>query len=858
MKQRVNFQTLLERSKQLVESQDLEQLQIQRNVEQIDQASKNLVLKASRISSDTDVAKNKGIYLLANRGFDADKLSRNLNRIDIKTNFEPLEPLVETDLDGFLKHEEELIILTTIEEAKKESVSNFEQRFSASLESEWERAKQRLLEEGLKTKKSVEPPKTLEMPSSDTSLILGSPSFGGKRSLGRTSMDNRMIQYASVIERLHSFRKVGKPFGLLTAFRNVVQTLEDREKRKIEILDCWNLLIEMFEENADADGTFQHHPLIEAQFTDANPNFRKQFALGAKRFLERQYLLYMKKEVASSPLKARRGPNPSPLETIRAFLNVKFEKFPSDMELRSNELPIWALIYYGLRSGNAESLLSLLEQHSNSLGSFPEYFNLWMNGRLTDQQRTSIFQEYRDLSRSRCDPFKVILFNIVGRCDPDRSSFPYAIVTIQDFFWLKLSLLEYPLESTSGSSSLRGDARSTLIDPYISAKGAFSLETLQEFVTERYGDEYWSKQGRFPMLYFFILLMSQQFEKAIRYLSEFDVYAVDMIHFAMSLYFYGVLRQPPSESQASLSRRSLSVMTEPNVLPTGPSLDFPRLLHRYVSRFLSTDPVIALYYYGIIRERANQENPPVRQLYMKELLLESRAFDVLLGDEIKRGQIAELLGPQEAEQVIYLAANECRSHGKFEDAIRLFELAKNFDEVLEILNNLLSQTMTIRNAEREKWVKYAHDLFQKDRQFDLLRTVRNEERLHTFRVQSHLIYFFDLYTYGRYEQALKFLDDHLGIIPTEVILIESRVEAFKSLDHCIKRNFADLLLATMDILYRIYTQLKSNPNSDGGRELRIRELKNRAKVLVTFSGMLPFRLPGDTNAQLIKLEVMIG
>jgi nuclear pore complex protein Nup93 len=57
---------------------------------------------------------------LAGKGFDADKLSRNLQSVNVKSTFEPLEPLAETDVDGYLRHEYDMIVLTAIEEAKKE------------------------------------------------------------------------------------------------------------------------------------------------------------------------------------------------------------------------------------------------------------------------------------------------------------------------------------------------------------------------------------------------------------------------------------------------------------------------------------------------------------------------------------------------------------------------------------------------------------------------------------------------------------------------------------------------------------------------------------------------------------------
>lgn len=59
-------------------------------------------------------------YLLASKGFNLDNLSRNLTSIDLRRTFEPQEALAETDLDGFLRHEHEMLLLTAIEEAKQE------------------------------------------------------------------------------------------------------------------------------------------------------------------------------------------------------------------------------------------------------------------------------------------------------------------------------------------------------------------------------------------------------------------------------------------------------------------------------------------------------------------------------------------------------------------------------------------------------------------------------------------------------------------------------------------------------------------------------------------------------------------
>jgi nuclear pore complex protein Nup93 len=59
-------------------------------------------------------------YLFAKRGFDAEKLQQRLESIDIKATYEPLEQIAETDLDSYLRHEEQLLINAAIEEAKRE------------------------------------------------------------------------------------------------------------------------------------------------------------------------------------------------------------------------------------------------------------------------------------------------------------------------------------------------------------------------------------------------------------------------------------------------------------------------------------------------------------------------------------------------------------------------------------------------------------------------------------------------------------------------------------------------------------------------------------------------------------------
>lgn len=86
---------------------------------------------------------------------------------------------------------------------------------------------------------------------------------------------------------------------------------------------------------------------------------------------------------------------------------------------------------------------------------------------------------------------------------------------------------------------------------------------------------------------------------------------------------------------------------------------------------------------------------------------------------------------------------------------------------------------------------------------------------------------------------------------------------FRLLQEEIRRNIPDLLLSAMSILFAQYKQSKSatpgrGMGQDGGRERHLDTLRDRAKALITYAGMIPYRMPGDTNARLVQMEVLMN
>ena len=71
----------------------------------------------------------------------------------------------------------------------------------------------------------------------------------------------------------------------------------------------------------------------------------------------------------------------------------------------------------------------------------------------------------------------------------------------------------------------------------------YTVEDLSLFIVDC-GPSYFSPNHENPMLYFFILLMAQEFEQALDYL-HFQHRTVEAVHFALVMYYYGMLQTSP-------------------------------------------------------------------------------------------------------------------------------------------------------------------------------------------------------------------------------------------------------------------------------------------------------------------------
>lgn len=114
---------------------------------------------------------------------------------------------------------------------------------------------------------------------------------------------------------------------------------------------------------------------------------------------------------------------------------------------------------------------------------------------ISEQSRIQVERQYQTMKYSdrAPDPFKVLLYKIIGRCELQSKS-EDTIHILEDALWLQLMLIRETPEA------LRSD------------RAEYRLADLQQMVNQANHSEY-DKNGTNPWTYFNMLLLSLQFEK---------------------------------------------------------------------------------------------------------------------------------------------------------------------------------------------------------------------------------------------------------------------------------------------------------------------------------------------------------
>lgn len=814
----ISFSDLLHRAEQLTADVDTgtELPRIERNLPQLAEASQRLLSKTwTNVGEGSDV---KASLLLSTKGVELPKLSQRLESLNTTKTFEPIEPLVETDIHGFLKNERENSILATIEETKRKTFVNTEKQFWDSLENEWEREKQKILNSLLSAGKQA----------------LSFPVDAGKFeensiSKGRSTLSAIEMAYARQVYLCNELSINGQKYNFLEALKQVGLKTED-----INVKDLWGLVEQII----------LNLPLQEnnTRKLRQSKEFQTSLVTNAKMFLEDRYRGFIEKCVHDNLQQAHLGGVPGLYNYVQSYLKIKMLSTASGYEDGYvNGVPVWPLVYYCLRCGDVEATKQAAEALPPQYSEFKTYLKEYFatnERRLHPNNEAKLRVEYKRTVRSSPDPFKRIVYCIVGHCD-STDPHPDVAKKTEDYIWLKLNQIQF---ANADHMNQEGN----------------TLQSLQKLLLEEYGESHFRAYDQ-PYLYCRVLFLTGQFEAGLEFLSRLDHCRSHAVHIAIVLKMQKLLLTPDLIHAPLLSADTLDQ-------PPLKRLNYARLITIYTRKFEVTDPREALEYFYLLRHLDSPNGDNLFASCVSELALETREFETILGcinpdGSKKAGSVSKF--ELDVTNIIATVAKDAENKGQFEDAAMLYDLSDKHEKVLGLLSNLLCQLVSLANSpqsSRERIQTLSRSIAER---YKTRGHNGSRMRSSTFYLLLDLMYYFDLYHEQQYDSSLDVMQK-IKLIPLSVDEVDLKVSSFKQYSDEVRQCLPDVLLAVMNTLYEKYKRSKISSQSSymGVRKEKdesfLNNLRKQAGAIVTFAGLLPYRMPGDTNARLVQMEVMMN
>ncbi|KAI3860795.1 hypothetical protein MKX03_033897, partial [Papaver bracteatum] len=268
------------------------------------------------------------------------------------------------------------------------------------------------------------------------------------------------------------------------------------------------------------------------------------------------------------------------------------------------------------------------------------------------------------IGRPAYDKKKLLLYAIISgsrkQIDWLLRDLPTIFNTIKDFLWFKLSAVRDRPGGAASSAILNKS-----MVPY-------SLDDLQVYLN-KFEPSYYTKNGKDPLVYPYILLLSIQFLPAVLYLSKENGdggFNIDAVHISIVLEDHGVL--------------SDGAGTGPQLGLMDAFAEAASMIRQYGSAYLHSDNLsVALEYYAQAASAmgggelswtgGNNNQQRQRQLMLKqlltELLLRDSGISLLLGARGvgEEGQLRRFLNDRTSQQQFLLeAARQCQEAGLYD------------------------------------------------------------------------------------------------------------------------------------------------------------------------------------------------
>ncbi|EJK69819.1 hypothetical protein THAOC_08885 [Thalassiosira oceanica] len=348
------------------------------------------------------------------------------------------------------------------------------------------------------------------------------------------------------------------------------------------------------------------------------------------------------------------------------------------------------------------------------------------------------------------------------------------------------------------------------------------------------------------------LLATQQYSTALAYLADAGggLGLLQAAHVGAAMYAAGMGITDGQDGQRSR-----------------PQLILPMLLASYSASLQSADAGAALKYLVLLKGETSFLDDQVQRL-----LHETRQFELLAGKidphgTRSQGALDAFFPRSQVSSLLVSTANMAVRVGKPADAAELLVLSGRFSALFTLMNRELATYLNASSPEDESKRQFWFNAAQKFHAMHLTEgrsyvqtSLSNEGQMelgNTFQLLMNLIVFVDRCRQGNLEDwknALVLIDG-LDLLPRTDGDMTVKVNAFHSLDTCVRQVFHHVVLSTMETLCHLYRALR-NGGETATVDQTLHDYRTRARLLVTFSRLL--NLPGvgdgDTLLRISQLE----
>ncbi|KAK7259645.1 hypothetical protein RIF29_25257 [Crotalaria pallida] len=817
---------------------------LQRNLDQLEALSKKLKSKTLRTEAPSQsIAATR---LLAREGINAEQLARDLKSFELKTTFEDVFPVEATSVEEYLQQVHEMAMVSAVQEAQKDNLRSFNDYMMKVLEEDWQKEKRDFLQS--LNRISTLPRTNMSATSSAGTRsvqivsIASSPQVSSGMEIvpltSRPNMEKKASVYAEVVKNLNKARECGLPFKPAASFKGAYESLgiDAGGGKSVTMRKIWHLVQMMM------DGDSAQHV-----------SKRMSLIIGARSHLELGHEKYIMDTIHSHPAQAALGGGVGNLQRIRAFLRIRLRDYgvlDFDAGDARRQPPVdttWQQIYFCLRSGYYDEARNVALS-SRASHQFSPLLTEWINtgGAVPEEVATAASEECERMlrtgdrvGRAAYDKKKLLLYAIISgsRRHIDRllRDQPTLFSTIEDFLWFQLSAVR---DCPSGPSSI------VLSDGLV----PYSLDDLQIYLN-KFEPSYYTKNGKDPLVYPYILLLSIQLLPAVLYMSKEagdEGYNIDAVHLSIVLADHGFL------SEGAGAGYKLGVMDAYAEVST--------IIRQYGSMYLRLGGLqMALEYYAQAAaavgggqlswtSRGNVDQQRQRNLMLKQLLTELLLRDggiyLLLGARGagEEGELGRFVtDPKARQQFLMEAACQCQEAGMYDKSIEIQKRVGSFSMALDTINKCLSEAICALFRGRLDGESQTAGLIHSGNEiletYSYYPDVSLQERDHVFEQQTVLrqlesvLSIHKLARLGNYVDAIREVAK-LPFLPLDPRGPDIAVDVFETLSPHVQACIPDLLKVAL-------TCLDNVPDSDGS----LRAL--RAKIASFIANNLKRNWPRD-------------